>query len=424
MKLMKPMIAMMTLGSILVYAGIHEDKVAFSYKFEHRPAAQAPKTFNDLNKQRELASVDRSTPLPAIQYVALNQANRDLINSEWEIMRIVGEDGNEVFNAYLNEDDRAIRVDFELLRTSVIQIDKEEEQIYYVSLLTEGNTIALFKEFNGGYEILEARKVARAVANIDSGRAEVQDGSNSGSVQNIPATDPSLNAELILEKALNPVKAADVLIGDAISGSATVRGGSIERLSVTLHRGTPNETSLEIQFAEINDGGQFETQVGDEMVSGILTNNGNEGFRIRFATGPLQGAMLNFVTEETYEEMMIQRENQEYERLEAEESPIAQEIREQQEEFQNQRAQQQPAGTQAAIYQPADAAAAPRDEYQEEYREEEYKEEEYKDEYAEEYRDEYKEDSAEEVRDEYADEYKEEEQGQIQSEIADNGFEF
>lgn len=411
MKLMKPMIAMMTLGSILVYAGVREDKGDFTYRFEHRSAAQAPKTFNDLNKQRELASVDRSAALPAIQYVALNQANRNLINSEWEIMRVVGEDGNEVFNAYLNEDDKAIRVDFELLRTSVIQIDKEADQTYYISLLTEGNTIALFKEFNGGYEILEARKVARAIANDNSAQDDIENGSSAGSVQNLPATDPSINAELILEKALNPIKAADVLIGDAISGSATVRGGSIERLSVTLHRATPNETSLEIQFAEINDGGQFETQVGDEMVSGILTNNGNEGFRIRFATGPLQGAMLNFVTEETYEEMMLQRENQEYERLEAEESPIAQEIRDQQEEFQNQRAQQQPVGTQATIYQPTDAAAAPQDEYQEE---------EYKDEYAEEYKDE----SVEEVRDEYADEYQEEDQGQIQSEIADNGFAF
>lgn len=410
MKLMKPMIIMMTLGSILVYAGMREDRSDFTYQFSQKPVIQAPKTFNELT-QRDLASVDKPA-LPAVQYVALNQANRELINSEWEIMRIVSEEGQEVFNAYLNESDRSIKVDFELLRTSVVQIDKEEEQTYYISLLTDGNTIALFKEFNGGYEVLEARKVASVKP---SGAEDSFGGSNefaagAGSVQNIPATDPSLNAELVLEKALNPIKTAEVLTGEAISGSATLRGGSIERLSVSLHRGTPNEVSFEMDFAEINDGGQFETLVGEEMVTGILTNSGNEGFRLRFATGPLQGAMLNFVTEETYDQMMIERENQEYERMEAEQSPIAEEIREQQEQFQNERAMKQPAATQAPIYQPVDASSQDNGEYSDEGYEQE------------EYVDGAQESAQEEV---YSDEAEyEQDQGVIQSEVADNGFEF
>lgn len=420
MKLMKPIILMMTLGSVLVYASKHNVRSEFNYEFKPAASIQKAKTFNEL-AQRDVASVETSK-LPAIQYVALNGANRERLGGEWEVMRIVSETGEEVFNAFQNENDRAVKVNFDLIRTSVIQIDKEEGQVYFVSLLTEQNTIALFKEYNGGYEILEARKVIVPVAKIEqrSGGADQVDVARNVT-PDLPATDPSLNAELILEKALNPSKSAEVLFGDAISGSATIRGGSIERLSVSLHRGTPNEIGLEMSFAEINDGGQFETVMGDQTISGIVTNSANEGFRIRFATGPLQGAMLNFVTEEAFEEMEIQRENQEYERLEAQESPIAEEIRDQQDEFQNQRAVSNNAN-----------AGVTNNNYQPEQKEAQYDEEGYEIEKEEQYEDapernvandEYAE---EKYDDEYADEGLEQEkpQGQIQSEIQENGFEF
>lgn len=419
MKLMKPIILMMTLGSVLVYASKHNGRSEFKYEFKQRASLEV-KTFNDL-AQRDVASIESGPKLPAIQYIALNQANRDRLGGEWEVMRIVSETGEEVFNAYLNEGDRAVRVNFDLIRTSVIQIDKEDGQVYFVSLLTDQNTIALFKEYNGGYEILEARKVFVPKERNESFAPAVEEAPVARSVTpDLPATDPSLNAELILEKALNPAKTAEVLAGDAISGSATIRGGSIERLSVTLHRGTQNETSLEMQFAEINDGGQFETFVGDTSVSGIVTNSANEGFRIRFATGPLQGAMLNFVTEEAYEEMEIQRENQEYERLEAQESPIAEEIRDQQDEFQNQRAQANPAprGVSQNNYRPEDAGPRYDEEGYEIESEQYYEEGQARNVAADEY-------AGEEGREQYEDEYAQEEgQGRIQSEIEENGFEF
>ncbi len=415
MKLMKPIILMMTLGSVIVYASKHSGRSEFKYEFKTTAAPEA-KTFNDL-AQRDVASIEGHSKLPAIQYIALNQANRERLGGEWEVMRIVSETGDEVFNAYQNESDRAVRVNFDLIKTSVIQIDKEDGQIYFVSLLTDQNTIALFKEYNGGYEILEARKVFVPSERIASAVPVVEEAPVSRNVTpDLPATDPSLNAELILEKALNPAKTAEVLAGEAISGSATIRGGSIERLSVTLHRGTQHETSLEMNFAEINDGGQFETTAGDGSVSGIVTNSANEGFRIRFATGPLQGAMLNFVTEEAYEEMEIQRENQEYERLEAQESPIAEEIREQQDEFQNQRAQVSPA-----------PQGVSQNDYQPENSEPRYDEEGYEIEPAVAYDEGQKRDvAADEYADqEYQDEYTEEEgQASIQSEIEENGFEF
>ena len=51
------------------------------------------------------------------------------------------------------------------------------------------------------------------------------------------------------------------------------------------------------------DGGSFRADVGDEEVSGVVFNNGKDGYRLSFVTGPLAGAMLNFVTKEAIEEM-------------------------------------------------------------------------------------------------------------------------
>ena len=46
------------------------------------------------------------------------------------------------------------------------------------------------------------------------------------------------------------------------------------------------------------DGGTFTAEVNGEEVSGVVFNNGNEGYRISFVTGPIAGSMLNFVSKE------------------------------------------------------------------------------------------------------------------------------
>ena len=54
-----------------------------------------------------------------------------------------------------------------------------------------------------------------------------------------------------------------------------------------------------------------------EIVHGIITNNGQDAYRVRFATGPLQGAMLNFLS---YEQLEIMQEREEEAKFKAEEA--------------------------------------------------------------------------------------------------------
>jgi hypothetical protein len=49
------------------------------------------------------------------------------------------------------------------------------------------------------------------------------------------------------------------------------------------------------------DGGYFKAEVNGEEVTGIIFNNGKDGYRMSFVTGPLAGAMLNFVTKEQFD---------------------------------------------------------------------------------------------------------------------------
>lgn len=74
--------------------------------------------------------------------------------------------------------------------------------------------------------------------------------------------------------------------------------GAIQEFSATLFQGTDKEVRLEFSYAEIEDGGVFVTEMNGEKVNGIVTNNGKNAYRVRFATGPAAGAMLNFSTEE------------------------------------------------------------------------------------------------------------------------------
>jgi hypothetical protein len=89
----------------------------------------------------------------------------------------------------------------------------------------------------------------------------------------------------------------------------------ITNFSVSLHNQNGEDQSLEIDSADLLDGGTFKTELNGEEVSGILMNNGKEGYRVSFVTGPMAGAMLNFMTRSQFES--IQEKEQETQRDQA-----------------------------------------------------------------------------------------------------------
>jgi len=285
----KSFIALLSLGSMVVLAGTINDMRTNSDSFMQDDEIQVVKRFDD-SLIRNVASAERE--LPAAQYLPVNKENEAKINGKWEIKIIQNDDEAEVYNAQ-NEEMKII-VNFEMVGTSLVRIDNDNEMVFDISLLHEsGLTIALFRSFGKGFEIIEARRVSEkeVVANTSSEVVAEKIEKKSGIVANE-------TYDLVLERVLHPTKDSNILKGEAISGAVTLREGSLENFSALIGIGKKYETSVDISFADINDGGQFETDIDGEMVTGLVTNNGEGSFRVRFVTGKLAGAMLNFVTEE------------------------------------------------------------------------------------------------------------------------------
>lgn len=286
--------SLLGLGSVMVFAGVVSDMRLHSDSFMDSLKIETATVTGRVSTERFVAS-SNEIDLPAVQYLPFNDINQEMINGKWEIRRIVDANSEVIFDRIGHYEDRnkSIVVNFDLVGTSTVMIDEDSAQVYKVSLLTEFGTIALFKSMAEGYEILEAKKIIE--------KPQVQELVKTQSVDQEKAiTGLRLDGDkdLVLERALHPSKTSQLLSGDSVRGNVSLIDGNIENLSIALSYEQGQSEEYEIAFAEINDGGMFEAMIHDETVHGIITNNGEGVFRIRFATGKLQGAMLNFVTQD------------------------------------------------------------------------------------------------------------------------------
>lgn len=274
----KAIISFLSVSSI-VLAGTIKDFHSRSEKLQNTAAIE-----------KVLIPVERNVASEAVSKVAqMNLAataeNMKKINTVWEITRIVGSDEVVAFDKLANSEDskKSIKVPMELIGNGIVRVNKDSEQVYRVSLLSDFGTIALFKKMGNGYEILEAKRVAVAKEKTSLIVNE--------------------EVELVLERALNQAKSTKVLAGNDISGQVSLSSKSITGLSVELRNPNGETQNIEIDTADLMDGGAFKADVSGEEVSGVVFNNGKDGYRISFVTGPIAGAMLNFVTKEQMEKI-------------------------------------------------------------------------------------------------------------------------
>lgn len=304
----KALAALLGLGSLVVFAGTLSDLRLHSDAFMDEIKIEVPTETGRVETQRFVASSEMSD-LPAVQYLPFNAENQELINGKWEIRRIKAADDTIVYDKVGSYEDRnkSIVVDFSLIGTSTVMVDNDANQVFKVSLMTDYDTIALFKVMDDGHEILEAKK-APETKTVDTSQVAVAEKKSEEEVNGLRLKE---NVDLRLERALFPSKTSELLKGDKIRGYVSLIDGNIENLSAAIYYDNRSPAvEIDVPFAEINDGGMFETFIGSESVHGIITNNGEGVFRIRFATGPLQGAMLNFVTDEK----MMQIQDEQYQR--------------------------------------------------------------------------------------------------------------
>jgi uncharacterized protein with HEPN domain len=274
--------------AILSILGVSSVVLASTYRdMKSESALQtklADEKDNDISLERSVASEEAPSKVAQI-FLPMNEENIKKINTSWEISRIVDSSEKVVFDKFQNQEDskKSIKVKMELIGNGIVRLDKDNEQVYRVSILTDFGTIAIFKKMGNGYEIIEAKKVVKVVEN----KIDIQEE----------------ETDLVLERALNQAKGNKILTGADVSGQMTLNKGTISNFSVTLHNQNGEEQSVEIDSADIMDGGAFKADVSGEEISGVLFNNGKEGFRVSFVTGPMAGAMLNFVTKSQYEEI-------------------------------------------------------------------------------------------------------------------------
>lgn len=264
----KAIISFLSLGSI-VLAGTIKD-------FNSRTVSSyEPAAVEEIAIERNVAS--EALQKIALMYVPANAENIAKINKKWEIVRIIGADSVVTFDKNSNPEDakKSMIVDMKLVGTSEVVVDKNTDA-YKISLLTEFGTIALFKKIGNGYEILEAKMV---VEKAEETTLAVSD-----------------EVELVLERALNQAKSPKILTGSDVSGEMVLTKNSINGLTVELKNANGETQNIDIAAADLMDGGSFKADVDGEEVSGVVFNNGKDGYRLSFVTGPLAGAMLNFVT--------------------------------------------------------------------------------------------------------------------------------
>lgn len=304
----KALAALLGLGSLVVFAGTLSDLRLHSDVFMDQLEIEVPSKTGRVETQRFVASSEISD-LPAVQYLPFNSKNQDLINGKWEIRRIKAADDTVIYDKISSYEDRnkSIIVDFNLIGTSTVMLDNDSNQVFKISLMTDYNTIAVFKVMDDGYEILEAKKVPERKIKQKAEVAEVKEEVK----ENVKGLRLNGDVDLRLERALFPSKTSELLKGEKIRGYVSLIDGNIENLSAAIYFDERSPAvEIDVPFAEINDGGMFETYIGRESVHGIITNNGEGVFRVRFATGPLQGAMLNFVTDKK----MMEIQDEQYQR--------------------------------------------------------------------------------------------------------------
>ena len=271
----KAIIVALSLGSVVLAGTIKDINSRTVNKAHAELVEMAP-------VERSLASeAQAATHRLAVMKVEMNEAFK--IDGEWEVTRIVGSDEVVTYDKLNNPEDanKKIIVPMKLVRTSEVMVNNDNGLVYKISLLSDFGTIAIYKTINGGVEILEAKKVKKETTEVAV----------------------SEEVELVLERALNQSKSSKILTGSEVAGEMTLTKGSIEGLSVSLTNTNGEVQNIEISSAQLMDGGSFKADVGEEEVAGVVFNNGKDGYRLSFVTGPLAGAMLNFVTKEALSEM-------------------------------------------------------------------------------------------------------------------------
>lgn len=293
---------LLTIGSVVGITGsIFIDQDINSTAFMNDNEIEVIRSFSDFDSDREVASLNKGESF-TIPRIVLNNKNQKDVNGVWEITRITNDSDVVVYDTYRPADKKTIiELPLKLVATSEVKIDKDEDLKFYILFMHESKkTISLIRPFGKGYEIVEAKR------SLKPGKVTKK------SLKKFESSLATLNKDITLEKdevhnmsldkVIFPNKTNKVLKGSKFSGEVIVKHNVLDNLSFTLNfknnKGKQEVVEVNEPSINIDAGGMFHFDYRDTLVNGIVTKNGKAGYRIRFITGKLQGASLNFVTED------------------------------------------------------------------------------------------------------------------------------
>ncbi len=309
--------------SLVVFAEVYSEYKLYSIssiKSVKNKEIQFEARLDDYYQDRVLASEERKSI--RLQYLPLNDENEALINSEWRVTRILNENEETEYDIKwfdTEEKKEVIDVNLELVGTSLVRIDKDDELIYEISLFVNEKKMALFQEVAPEkYKIIELVKLKKEQGYIEASTKKVI--ASSGPKKEIRGVRLK-ETDLVLSRGIGPVDMKDPKKSNRIfNGEAHVEGEAIlklDNISSLRARLIDDEAGLrfeiDIDFAQINNGGQFSAydSVNDETISGVISNSGEEGYKIRIASGKMQGSVLDYVTYEEFQRLRDQQRDQE-----------------------------------------------------------------------------------------------------------------
>lgn len=308
---MKITLVSTALTSVVVVAGVIQDiqRNTPDFMLDNQISYEVRLDETFITNREIASSSSDEIVLPAAVYIPFNQENREKLDGQWEFLRVTNTNGQVLFDSERPEDQNMmIEVEVTMVGTSMVLIDEDYGLEYDISYLHEsGSAMAVFRQMNDGYEVIEMRKIQDHQVHQQPRRFAVPS-NNSAQRDDYSSKGVEINGyyDMTLLSAIDHEVTSDVMRGFDVDGELRVSEGEIEALSLTLHRGTKNEKSIDMRYVRIEDGGIFNANGS----SGIILNNGNDSYRVRFSTGPLADVQAIFVTyEERNRVEDLEREN-------------------------------------------------------------------------------------------------------------------
>ncbi|MGI4991172.1 hypothetical protein ACRXCV_00980 [Halobacteriovorax sp. GFR7] len=294
----KFIIASVLSGSFLVFGGIYQGISVTDNSFMQQKDISFEKRVDE-SVDRIVASSDREKI--SVQYLPVAEYAQ-IIDGQWEIVRVENHEGNEIFNEK-NANSKRL-VDMKLIGTGLVQLNKSDEYTFDVSFLHENKkNISIFRAYEDGFELIEARKV------IEEKKEVSLEVNVDKALEEVAVINENERKELVIERVVLPQLNNKLIRGeDNIEGSVTVGPNGVQGLYFNVFEKDINEVLGDIK---LKDGNSFEVEIQGQLSHGVFARNGENGYRLRFSTGPYAGGLINFVT---YDE--LERINTEFENME------------------------------------------------------------------------------------------------------------